>query len=148
MVSKSVEDFFNKLSKKPDIDLWSTDQLIDYAKELDITDKSLTNFLNDTNYAEKSFANYNQYIKSTSKQTTSFSSTLSKFGGTLLSTLGNMAIMYAASAAIEFIGTKIYEYIHATELAIEAGEKAQNNIKEVYDTYNNYPPFHIKKIPL
>ena len=56
--------------------------------------------------------------------------------------------MYAASAAIEFIGTKIYEYIHATELAIEAGEKAQNNIKEVYDTYNNYPPFHIKKIPL
>ena len=115
MVSKSVEDFFNKLSKKPDIDLWSTDQLIDYAKELDITDKSLTNFLNDTNYAEKSFANYNQYIKSTSKQTTSFSSTLSKFGGTLLSTLGNMAIMYAASAAIEFIGTKIYEYIHATE---------------------------------
>lgn len=143
-----MEDFFNKLSKKPDIDLWSTDQLIDYAKELDITDKSLTNFLNDTNYAEKSFANYNQYIKSTSKQTTSFSSTLSKFGGTLLSTLGNMAIMYAASAAIEFIGTKIYEYIHATELAIEAGEKAQNNIKEVYDTYNNYPPFHIKKIPL
>lgn len=137
MVSKSVEDFFNKLSKKPDIDLWSTDQLIDYAKELDITDKSLTNFLNDTNYAEKSLANYKQYIESTSKQTTSFSSTLSQLGGTLLSTLGNMAIMYAASAAIEFIGTKIYEYIYATELAIEAGEKAQNNIKEVYDTYNN-----------
>ena len=36
-----------------------------------------------------------------------------------------------------FIGTKIYEHIKATEIAIEKGEKAQNTIKETFDTYNS-----------
>ena len=48
-----------------------------------------------------------------------------------------MAIMYAASLAINLAVTAIDNYIHRTEKLIEAGEKAQNAIKEVYDTYNS-----------
>lgn len=49
-----------------------------------------------------------------------------------------MAIMYAASLAINLAVTAIDNYIHRTEKLIEAGEKAQNAIKEVYDTYSFY----------
>ena len=110
----------------------------------DDTFKSWIDGLNDTAKASMTAGDaleaYKKHLTDIGKTTTGVQKTTSVFnalGGTLLSTLGNMAIMYAASAAIEFIGTKIYEYIYATELAIEAGEKAQNNIKEVYDTYNN-----------
>lgn len=108
-----------------------------FVGEMEIADKSLLAFLNDTKYAEKTLSNYKKYLESVGNGTSKFSSSLKNLGGTLLSTFANMAIMYAAGAAIQFVGTKIYEYIKATEIAIEAGEKAQNAIKEVYDTYNS-----------
>lgn len=108
-----------------------------FIEKHNVADDSLKNFLKDTNYAEKTLPNYKKYLESAGSATSKFSSSLKNLGGTLLSTFANMAIMYAAGAAIQFVGTKIYEYVKATEIAIEKGEKAQNAIKEVYDTYNS-----------
>lgn len=140
----SISDEFNKifsqiqntkLSDLPDAGNWNK-----WAESMGYTDKELLNFLSDVDSGKKSIQDMGAYIEVASQKTTLFQkgmSTLKSIGGTLLSTFANMAVMYAASVAIEAIGTAIYNTIHATEIAIEKGKEAQETIKEIGDTYDN-----------
>jgi ABC-type sugar transport system ATPase subunit len=67
---------------------------------------------------------------------------LGSVGKVALSTLGTMAAVYAASAALEFIGTKIYEIVNASEIAIQKGEEARQKISDINDAYNEKKTFN------
>lgn len=136
-VSSEANKFFEDLAKIQTINPNIPVDFDGFIKDGNVADESLRNFLKTTDASKISFENYKKYLESAGSGTSKFSSSLKNLGGTLLSTFANMAIMYAAGAAIQFVGTKIYEYVKATEIAIEKGEKAQNAIKEIYDTYNS-----------
>ena len=107
------------------------------AKSFGITNKEVINFAKNTEPAEINLSNFNAKMQESVKSSSKFSSVISSVGKTVLSTFGNIAIMYAASLAINLAVTAIDNYIHRTEKLIEAGEKAQNTIKEIYDTYDS-----------
>lgn len=86
---------------------------------------------------------YKNHLTEIGSQTTVFSkigSILKSIGGTLLSTFANMAVMYAASVAIEAIGTAIYNTIHAAEIAnnqMESSFSAYQNAQSDVESVNN-----------
>lgn len=142
--SQKAKEFFDLLALDPDIKLWNNEELINFAKSCDVSETSVIDFLSNVKTGEATLSNYQSYLQSTAKQTTTFATITQKAGsalktisGTLLSTFANMAIMYAASVAIEAIGTAIYDTIHATEIAIEKGEEAKQVIADIGDAYNS-----------
>lgn len=142
--SQKTKEFFDLLALDPDVKLWNNEELINFAKSCDVSETSVIDFLSNVKTGEATLSNYQSYLQSTAKQTTTFAtitqkagSALKTIGGTLLSTFANMAAMYAASVAIEAIGTAIYNTIHATEIAIEKGKEAQEAIQNAKDNYSN-----------
>lgn len=143
-VSSEANKFFDDLNKLQKIHPNRPIDFEGFIKGGNIADESLISFIKTTDSSKISLANYQSYLQSTAKQTTTFAtitqkagSALKTIGGTLLSTFANMAVMYAASAAIEAIGTAIYNTIHATEIAIEKGEEAKQVIADIGDAYNS-----------
>lgn len=110
--SKEAEEFFGKMDKigatitsdtlKPMLE--STNGAFeDYIKNNKLADKSLIEFLTNTEYSEKTLANYRLYLKDSSKQMTLFQRAGKAAGGVIKSlgaTLGSMAVMWAIGEAI------------------------------------------------
>ena len=110
----------------------------------DISDESLKNFTKDVDDSKWSLESYKSYLESTGQSTSTFAnitsragSAIKSVGGILLSTFANVAVMWAASAALQFIITKADEFIHRQEIAIEKGEEAQSAISDIATEYNN-----------
>lgn len=146
-ISSEVEELFSKINPNKKFKTL----LDDFFDADSFKDSSFKTWLNSLSDAEKvtlsagdALNQYQSYLQSTAKQTTTFAtitqkagSALKTIGGAFLSTFANMAVMYAASAAIEAIGTAIYNTIHATEIAIEKGEEAKQVIADIGDAYNS-----------
>ena len=147
-ISSEVEELFSKINPNKKFKTL----LDDFFDADSFKDSSFKTWLNSLSDAEKvtlsagdALNQYQSYLQSTAKQTTTFAtitqkagSALKTIGGTLLSTFANMAVMYAASAAIEAIGTAIYNTIHASEIANEkmessfsAYQNAQSDVQSV-----------------
>lgn len=60
---------------------------------------------------------------------------------TLGTTLANVGVSMLATLAIEAVANKIYETIHATEIAIEKGKEAQQTIKDINDEFDSKKDF-------
>ena len=147
-ISSEVEELFSKINPNRKFKTL----LDDFFDADSFKDSSFKTWLNSLSDAEKvtlsagdALNQYQSYLQSTAKQTTTFAtitqkagSALKTIGGTLLSTFANMAVMYAASVAIEAIGTAIYNTIHASEIANEkmessfsAYQNAQSDVQSV-----------------
>lgn len=142
--SASISDEFAKLSIQikdlPLKDLPNTGNWQKWAESMNYTDKSLLKFLSDVDSGNKSIRDLDTYMQSATQKTTTFQrgmSALKSIGGTLLSAGINMAAIWAVSAAIEGIATSIYNWVNADKIAIEEGQKAQDNIKDRFKEYTN-----------
>lgn len=138
--SEKVKEFFDLLSLDPDTKSWGSDELIDFAKSCNVSEKSLIEFLGKAESGERTLMDYQSYLKSTTKQTTAFANA-QNVAGNVLKTVGSFAVNALASWAVsEAIGLAIkgiYNIVKADEIAIEKGEEAQNAIKETFDTYKS-----------
>ena len=105
-----------------------------FIKDSKLADESLISFLQDTEYSEKTLANYQLYLKNTTKTTTLFQHA-TKAAGTALKTLGavfaNMIISWAIGEIISLTVQWIDNLAHAAENSIKAGEEAQDEIKAI-----------------
>lgn len=141
-ISSEVEkvfDNFQKLEEQGEVFDWDM-----FGQNSGFQDKNFNEWVSSLSDAEKAtlsagdaLEQYQKYLNSTTKASSNFGSTLKTIGGTLASTFANAAISYGVSLLIQGLATGIYHIVKATEIAIEKGEKAQNVIKEVYDTYNS-----------
>lgn len=115
-----------------------------FIEKCGVADESFSKFIDTTDSSKISLENYKSYLESTAQSTSTFANVTSKagsaiktVGGTLLSAFANVAVMWAASAALQFIITKADEFIHRQEIAIEKGEEAQSAISDIATEYNN-----------
>lgn len=138
-VSDEIKNVFDNLANEPDFDTFDSDRLIEYAKNLDVVDDNLTEFFKNDKYVEKTFANYQQYLKDTMGIAAKFKKAMSSVG-TVFKKIGaamvTEAVFMAASWAIGKIIKGIDEAIHRSEILIEKGKKAKENIRSITDEYN------------
>ena len=110
-----------------------------FIKQSKLADESLISFLQDTEYSEKTLANYQLYLKNTAKTTTLFQRA-TKAAGTAIRTLGaaaaNMAIAFAGAWLFSKAIDVVDKIIHRTERISEAAEKAKSNIRELNNSFN------------
>lgn len=134
-------DLLNSDKSKSYID-WNVDELVSYAKGLDVADESLISFLKDTSYTEKSLSNYQNYLSQTTSITSKFTSFTSKagsaiksFGKSLGANLLNMGAGMLAGVAINGIISGVDYLIHYQDRLIEKGEEAKNSISETFSEF-------------
>lgn len=145
-VSDNAKGFFDLINKGLNVDNCEDWDLL--AKKFKLTDESLISFLQDTKYSEKTLANYQLYLKDSSKQMTLFQRA-GKAAGTavkgLVATLGSMAAMWAIGEVISLTAKAIDNYVHRIDYAKEHMEELQGTIDELeskrksrseYDTSN------------
>ena len=101
-VSSEANKFFDDLNKLQKIHPNIPIDFEGFIKDGNIADESLISFIKTTDSSKISLANYQSYLQSTAKQTTTFAtitqkagSALKTIGGAFLSTFANMAVMYA-----------------------------------------------------
>lgn len=133
-VSKEIEDMFKKLEKKPNFKSLNSDELIESAKGLGVVNDNLTEFFKNDKYVEKTFANYQQYLKDTMGIAAKFKKAMSSVG-TVFKKIGaamvTEAVFMAASWAIGKGLEAIDDWIHKSDRLIEKGEKAKQTIADV-----------------
>ena len=133
-VSKEIEDMFKKLEKKPNVKLFTSQDFLDFAKQMKIADDNLTEFFKNDKYVEKTFANYQQYLKDTMGIAAKFKKAMSGVG-TVIKKIGaamvTEAVFMAASWAIGKTLEAIDDWIHKSDRLIEKGEKAKQTIADV-----------------
>ena len=103
-----------------------------WSKQIGIADESLKAFLSDSNYAEKTLANYETYLNNATTSTAKFS--LAAKAGSIamqgLSIAGNMiaftAISMLVGKGIEFIN----DLVHANENAINSANELSQSYQE------------------
>lgn len=139
--SKEAEEFFGKMDKigatitsdtlKPMLE--STNGAFeDYIKNNKLADESLISFLQDTEYSEKTLANYQTYLKNSANGLTLFqragksATTVAK---SFAATLGSMAVMWAAGEAFTLIVTAIDKFT----LTAEEAKDAANDFSSSYN---------------
>ena len=66
-VTEDVSDLLNKLQQEPNVKLWKSDALVDYAKNLNVADSNLLNFLTNEEYGEKTLSSYTAYLEEQNK---------------------------------------------------------------------------------
>lgn len=71
------------------------------------------------------------------QQGASAMSMLKTIGATFVSTIVNMAIVMAAQFAVKQVINWIWEWINATQIAIDKGKEAKNAIDDVYSSFDN-----------
>lgn len=90
--------------------------------------------------AGKALSEYKSYLESAAKSTSTFSN-IAKTAGSALKTLGAFTLNMVATMAIEKVfelGAKaIYNWINASEIAIQKGKEAKETIASIYDEYQN-----------
>ena len=113
-----------------------------YIKSHNEASESMKAFLSNTDYAEKSLANYQQYLEKTGKTTSKFATFTSKaksafksFGSNLLSSFANIGTGMLAGLAISAVASGIEYLWNYNDHLIEKGEEAKQKID---DTFNDF----------
>ena len=110
-VSDNAKGFFDLINKGLNVDNCEDWDLL--AKKFKLTDESLISFLKDTEYSEKTLANYQLYLKDSSKQMTLFQRA-GKAAGTALKTLGATLGSMAAAWAIGEVISGLFKMFQQT----------------------------------
>ena len=140
--SKEAEEFFGKMDKigatitsdtlKPMLE--STNGAFeDYIKNNKLADESLISFLKDTEYSEKTLANYQTYLKNSANSMTLFQRAGKAAGSALKSlgaTLGSMAAAWAIGEAISLAITGIDSFINKSKIASDAAQKVKEEAND------------------
>ena len=122
---------FNKLGKNSNIDDLTSQfkevdsSVIDMAKSVQDGSMSMDEFTEKSTKATTASSKFSRMAKTAG-------TALKSIGATALNMFGGFLIAEGLSLAIK----GIYNLINADKIAIENGEKAQQEIKEVFDTYN------------
>lgn len=122
---------FNKLGKNSNID-----NIVSQFKEVDSSVIDMAKSVQDGSMS------MDEFTEKSTKATTASSkfSRMAKTAGTALKSIGATALnMFGGFLIAEGISLAIkgiYNLVNADKIAIENGQKAQQEIKEVFDTYN------------
>ena len=110
-----------------------------YINSHNSASESMKGFLTNTDYAEKSLANYQVYLEKTGNTTSRFSSFTSK-AGSLLKTFGaglaNMGMGMLAGFAIDGVITVLDNIINYQDKLIEKGEDAKSSIDDTMSSFS------------
>ena len=143
-VSSDDEKILNDIQKRISLESQLANEVDwdNYIKSHNNASESLKSFLKDTNYAEKSLANYQVYLENIGNTTSKFSSFTSKagsaiksFGKSLGANLLNMGAGMLAGVAINGIISGVDYLIHYQDRLIEKGEEAKNSISETFSEF-------------
>ena len=131
-VSKDAKSLFKELdSGKLKVTDWQG-----YCNSVEMTDKSLIKFLTDTEYSEKTLANYQQYLKKSSESMTLFQRA-GKAAGTAMKSLGatllSMGVTWLAGEALSLAITGIDHLANAAKYEKQALEDATEAAKKYAD---------------
>lgn len=122
---------FNKLGKNSNID-----NIVSQFKEVDSSVIDMAKSVQDGSMSMDEFTE--KSTKATT--TTSRFSSVAKSVGTAIKSIGataaNMIGGFLIAEGISLAIQGIYNLVNADKIAIENGQKAQQEIKEVFDTYN------------
>ncbi len=147
-VSEEAEVFFNKMNE---LGATLTNDSLhgegsvfdDFIKNNKLADETLISFLQDTEYSEKTLANYQLYLRNSANSMTLFQRA-SKMASTAMKTFGatlaNMGIAFLASWSISKIVSGIDHLINKTKYEAEAleeivqkAETAKSEFKSIKD---------------
>lgn len=138
-ISKDVLNLFEKI--KPNDKFSSI--LQDVYTSKDFKGTPFKDFVDGMDSVEKrtitagdALSKYQAHLKNTGKTSSTVGATLKSIGGSAMSFLGNMAVVFAISKGIELVGTAIDNYIHKSEKLIEKGEEARSSIKNTFDEFS------------
>ena len=133
-VSDSSREILTNLQKS--MDGGASIDFSGFADGLDDADESLIAFLKDTEYSEKTLANYQTYLNQSAKGTSKFALTM-KSAGSALKNLGGSLLSFgvnaAAMLAISFTIKSITEAIDRNTLSLEEADEATNKLKSLLD---------------
>lgn len=104
-----------------------TDKIIGFAKGLKLNNEEFLEFIQNTEYSEKTLENYQQYMQKASSATSLFSSTLK-------SVAANIGIMLAINLAVKGISLLIGEvdkYINRLDIARDALSETEGELNSV-----------------
>lgn len=122
---------FNKLGKNSNID-----NIVSQFKEVDSSVIDMAKSVKDGSMSMDEFTE--KSTKATT--TTSRFSSVAKSVGTAIKSIGataaNMIGGFLIAEGISLAIQGIYNLVNADKIAIENGQKAQQEIKEIFDTYN------------
>ena len=105
-----------------------------FIKDSKLADESLISFLKDTEYSEKTLANYQLYLKNTASGMTFFSRATKAAGSvlkTFIATLGSMAAMWVIGEVVSVVIQIIDNIVHEAEYAEKALKDVQDEIKSI-----------------
>lgn len=111
-----------------------------YIKSHNSASESMKGFLTNTDYAEKSLANYQVYLEKTGNTTSKFSSFTSKAGSLVKSFgagLANMGMGMLAGLAINGAFTLLDNIVNYQDKLIEKGEQAKSTIDETMGSFTD-----------
>lgn len=138
-ITDEINNLFKSFDAEGKFKIFLND-MVEIDKIKDINFKNWVEGLSETEIASMTAGDalekYKTHLIDIGNQTSTFSN-LKNIGGTLLSTFANMAVMYAASAAIEFAITSLDNYIHRLDIAIEKGEEAKSAIDKSFNSYSD-----------
>ena len=130
-VSDNAKGFFDLINKGLNVDNCEDWDLL--AKKFKLTDESLISFLQDTKYSEKTLANYQLYLKDSSKQMTLFQRAGKAAGTTLKelgAILGSMAAAWAIGEVISLAITGLDQFVNHAKRASEDADEAFSDTNE------------------
>ena len=134
-ISKDVKDFFDICNTDVELKALDSDGLIKWANDVGLADESLISFLQDTEYSEKTLANYQLYLKNTAKTTTLFQRATKAAGTaakTLIANLASTAVAWAVAWAVAAVIRFIYNFVDRIIVTMdELNDKIEEN-RELY----------------
>lgn len=133
-LNDNTKEFISQINKG------NFDNVFDLANSIGGVDKTFIELGQDVANGAMTLKDFNAIAESTSNTSSRFSSVLSGLGGvakTVGSAALNMAAAWAISEVISLAVKGIYNFVHANEIAIENGEKAQSKITDAYDAAND-----------
>ena len=132
-LNDNTKEFISQINKG------NFDNVFDLANSIGKVDRTFIELGQDVANGAMTLKDFNAIAESASNTSSRFSSILSGIGG-IAKTVGsaalNMAAAWAISEVISLAVKGIYNFVHANEIAIENGEKAQSAIKDAFDSYN------------
>lgn len=153
-ISEEATNFFNKTKnwRKSSLIITDNKKFDSFVQKMNLADKSLINFLQDTKYGTKDLANYQLYLKNISNANSTFASLTQKAGSMLKSfgaALGSMAAMWAIGELIGLAVSSIDNLVHSAEhckkrvdnlissyeSALNTANSNANKVEELADKY-------------
>lgn len=138
-ISEDVDNLFKKISSGENFskllpEIYGSDNFknTDFKKFVDGLSESEKRALS----AGDALSKYQTHLKNVGKTSSTVGATLKSLGGSALSFLGNMGVMFAVSKGIELAVTSIDNYVHKSEKLIEKGEEARSSIRSTFDEFS------------